>query len=41
MHNVSPEKVFRPSAWTSLGTADAEGADFRACDTFGPLYGRP
>ncbi|MDQ2941321.1 MAG: L-fucose isomerase, partial [Chloroflexota bacterium] len=41
MHNVSPEKVFRPSAWTSLGTADAEGADFRACATFGPLYGRP
>jgi L-fucose isomerase len=40
MHNVPPERVFRPSAWTSLGTADPEGADFRACATFGPLYGR-
>jgi len=40
MHNVSPEQVFRPSAWTALGTADPEGADFRACATFGPLYGR-
>jgi L-fucose isomerase len=40
MHNVASEKVFRPSAWTSLGTADPEGADFRACATFGPLYGR-
>jgi L-fucose isomerase len=40
MHNVPAEDVFRPSAWTSLGTADLEGADFRACATFGPLYGR-
>jgi L-fucose isomerase len=40
MHNVPEEQVFRPSAWTSLGTADLEGADFRACANFGPLYGR-
>ena len=40
MHNVPEEEVFRPSAWRSLGTADLEGADFRACATFGPLYGR-
>jgi L-fucose/D-arabinose isomerase len=40
MHNVPAEEVFRPSAWTSLGTADPEGADFRACANFGPLYGR-
>jgi L-fucose isomerase len=40
MHNVRAEDVFRPSAWTSLGTADLEGADFRACANFGPLYGR-
>jgi L-fucose isomerase len=39
MHNVSEEKVFRPSAWTAFGTADLEGADFRACANFGPLYG--
>jgi L-fucose isomerase len=40
MHNVPEEQLFRPSAWTSLGTADPEGADFRACENFGPLYGR-
>ncbi len=27
------------SAWANLGTADPEGADFRACANFGPLYG--
>ena len=40
MHNVPADGFFRPSAWSSLGTADPEGADFRACQTFGPLYGR-
>jgi L-fucose isomerase len=40
MHNVPDEQLFRPSAWTNLGTADPEGADFRACANFGPLYGR-
>jgi L-fucose isomerase len=38
MHNVAGEKVFRPNAWTAFGTADLEGADFRACHNFGPLY---
>jgi L-fucose isomerase len=38
MHNVAGERVFRPSAWSAFGTADAEGADFRACANFGPLY---
>jgi L-fucose isomerase len=40
MHNVPEEEVFRPSAWNAFGTADREGADFRACANFGPLYGR-
>jgi len=40
MHNVSPERLFRPSAWNLFGTADTEGADFRACANFGPLYGK-
>ena len=39
MHNVPEEQIFRPSAWNSFGTADPEGADFRACANFGPLYG--
>jgi L-fucose/D-arabinose isomerase len=40
MHNVPEENIFRPSAWNAFGTADIEGADFRACATYGPLYGR-
>jgi L-fucose/D-arabinose isomerase len=40
MHNVAEEKIFRPGAWTAFGTADLEGADFRACANFGPLYGK-
>jgi L-fucose isomerase len=40
MHNVADERVFRPSAWTAFGTADLEGADFRACANYGPLYGK-
>jgi L-fucose isomerase len=39
MHNVRDDKVFRPAAWNAFGTADPEGADFRACANFGPLYG--
>ena len=39
MHNVPEDKLFRPSAWASFGTADPEGADFRACAAYGPLYG--
>jgi L-fucose/D-arabinose isomerase len=37
MHNVEDGKVFRPSAWSAFGQ-DKEGSDFRACDTYGPLY---
>jgi L-fucose isomerase len=37
MHNVNIDEVFRPSAWASFGM-DAEGADYRACQTYGPLY---
>jgi len=40
MHNINEERIFRPSAWTGFGTADLEGADFRACANFGPLYGK-
>lgn len=38
MHNVPPEKIFRPSAWASFGMDDLQGADYRACKNFGPLY---
>ena len=36
MHNV--ETIYRPSAWPAFGM-DPEGADYRACKNFGPLYG--
>lgn len=40
MHNVSEERIFRPSAWGMFGTNDPEGADYRACAAYGPLYGK-
>lgn len=40
MHNLPDEQLFRPSAWSAFGTSDSEGADFRACKTFGPLYSK-
>ncbi len=40
MHNVPEERIFRPSAWTAFGAMDVQGADFRACANFGPLYSR-
>lgn len=38
MHNVAPEKVYRPHAWAGFGTEDMEAADYRACKNYGPLY---
>jgi len=40
MHNLEEDRIFRPSAWNAFGTENRESADFRACATFGPLYGR-
>jgi L-fucose/D-arabinose isomerase len=40
MHNVPDERLFRPSAWTAFGAQDPQGADYRACAAFGPVYGR-
>ena len=37
MHNVEDSKIFRPSAWAAFGM-DKEGSDYRACQTYGPLY---
>ncbi|OIP83849.1 MAG: L-fucose isomerase [Porphyromonadaceae bacterium CG2_30_38_12] len=37
MHNVPADKIFRPSAWAAYGM-NAEGADYRACQTYGPIY---
>ena len=37
MHNVCENEVYRPSAWAAFGM-DKEGSDYRACQTYGPLY---
>jgi L-fucose isomerase len=39
MHNVTADRVFRPSSWSAFGVDDPIGADFRACANFGPLFG--
>ncbi len=39
LHNVPEEQVFRPGAWGLFGADDPQGADYRACANFGPLYG--
>jgi L-fucose isomerase len=40
MHNVDETRIFRPSTWTAFGAMEPQGADFRACANFGPLYGK-
>ena len=37
MHNVPEEQIFRPASWNAFGM-DPEGADYRACQAYGPLY---
>ena len=37
MHNVDEDDIFRPAAWNAFGM-DKEGADYRACAAYGPLY---
>ena len=39
MHNVPADKIYRPHAWAAFGTTNPESADYRACETYGPLFG--
>lgn len=39
MHNVEEERILRPSVWSAHGM-DKEGSDYRACENYGPLYGK-
>ncbi|MBP3392021.1 MAG: L-fucose isomerase [Clostridia bacterium] len=39
MHNVAEKDVFRPAAWNAFGM-DKEGQDYRACQAYGPLFGK-
>lgn len=39
MHNVPAERIFRPSVWSRFGQGmEPQGADYRACAAYGPLY---
>ncbi|MCR4620593.1 MAG: L-fucose isomerase [Clostridiales bacterium] len=37
MHNVPEADIFRPACWNAFGM-DKEGADYRACAAYGPMY---
>ncbi|MDE7096458.1 MAG: L-fucose isomerase, partial [Muribaculaceae bacterium] len=37
MHNIEQEDIFRPASWNAFGM-DKEGADYRACAAYGPIY---
>lgn len=37
MHNVDEKDIFRPACWNAFGM-DKEGADYRACKNYGPIY---
>jgi L-fucose isomerase len=39
LHNVAEDRIFRPHAWGAFGANEPVGADYRACQSFGPLYG--
>jgi L-fucose/D-arabinose isomerase len=39
MHNLAEEQIFRPAVWDRFGGLERQGADYRACETYGPLYG--
>lgn len=37
MHNVDEDEIFRPAVWNAFGM-EKEGADYRACQTYGAIY---
>ena len=39
MHNVPADRIFRPGYWSAFGTSEPEGADYRACQALGSMYG--
>jgi len=39
MHNIAETDVFRPAVWSRFGALEPQAADYRACATYGPLYG--
>lgn len=39
LHNVPEDKIYRPHSWAAFGSESLEGADFKACSHYGPIYG--
>ena len=37
MPNVDEDTIYRPACWGAFGM-DKEGSDYRACQTYGPMY---
>lgn len=38
LHNIEDSDIFRPHSFGAFGTKELEGADYRACNAYGPLY---
>ncbi|MDE6274704.1 MAG: L-fucose isomerase, partial [Clostridiales bacterium] len=38
LHNVSPERIFRPHVWSAYGADGEQSADYLACKDLGPIY---
>jgi L-fucose isomerase len=38
LHNIARERIYRPHTVNGFGTQDLEAADYRFCQTYGPLY---
>ncbi|MCL2078411.1 MAG: L-fucose isomerase [Oscillospiraceae bacterium] len=38
LHNIKETRAFRPHAWAAFGM-NADAADYKACEVYGPLYG--
>lgn len=39
LHNVPDDKIYRPHSWAAFGSDSLEGADYKACAHYGPIYG--
>ncbi len=38
LHNIENKDIYRPHSFAAFGTKDLEGADYRACEAYGPIY---
>ncbi len=38
LHNIEDKDIYRPHSFAAFGTKDLEGADYRACEAYGPIY---